>query len=89
MSGVLWIHTPPDSGDVIFESPNAYNQWEVMKNYTNEIRQQTLAYTVFVFTPDEGSLVFFPGSLYHAVGENKSDDVRYSAGFNLKLWSDT
>ena len=89
MSGVLWIHTPPDSGDLIFESPNAYNQWEVMKNYTNEIRQQTLAYTVFDFTPDEGSLVFFPGSLYHAVGENKSDDVRYSAGFNLKLWSDT
>tara|TARA_B100000287_G_scaffold252521_1_gene237256 strand:- start:989 stop:1525 length:537 start_codon:yes stop_codon:yes gene_type:complete len=67
MSGVLWIHTPPESGDLIFESPNAYNQWEVMKNYTNEIRQQTLAYTVFDFTPDEGSLVFFPGSLYHSV----------------------
>ena len=54
-----------------------------------KLDNQTLAYTVFDFTPDEGSLVFFPGSLYHAVGENKSDDVRYSAGFNLKLWSDT
>ncbi len=59
MSGVLWIHTPPESGDLIFESPNAYNQWEVMKNYTNEIRQQTLAYTVFDLLTASGSAFFF------------------------------
>ena len=51
-----------------------------MKNYTNEIRQQTLAYTVFDFTPDEGSLVFC-SSLYHAVIK-QIIMIKYSAGFN-------
>ena len=88
MSGVLWLNIPPESGDISFESPNAYSQWDVMKNYTMEIRQQTLSYSMFDFTPEEGAMIFFPASLYHAVNENKSDTRRISAGFNLRLWSE-
>ena len=85
MSGVFWISTPKDSGQLVFESPNAFGQTKQISKYSNEIKSRLGLYPAFDVDPHEGTMMFFPASLYHSVSVNECKDSRISAGFNLNL----
>ena len=40
---------------------------------------------IVTIEPEEGDLLIFPSYLYHAVGENLSDDNRVVVSFNIDI----
>ena len=85
LSGVLWIKTPKNSGNLVFTSPQLFNKFQELYNYTDEFKYDTKSYMTYYFTPTEGRILLFPSSLEHEVEENKSDEDRISYSFNIKL----
>jgi len=85
LSGVLWIKTPKDSGNIVFESPHNFNRYQQLDMYTEEFRYNTRSYMSYYFTPNEGCMLIFPSDLVHEVRENKSNEDRISYSFNVKL----
>ena len=84
-AGVLWIKTPPQSGNLIFESPHSFSSFAEINCYTDEFKKETLSYESCVYEPIEGQIVIFPSFLSHCVSENKSNEDRISYSFNIKL----
>ena len=85
LSGVLWIKTPKNSGNLVFTSPNFFNRYEELDSYTKEFKYNSNSYMTYYFRPMEGRLLIFPSSLEHEVKENKSNEDRISYSFNIKL----
>jgi uncharacterized protein (TIGR02466 family) len=83
LSGVMWIKTPDNCGNLVFESPNGFSQYVLTENIDSEISNQYNYFSNFYFTPVEGRMVIFPSSLQHWVDANKSMDDRISIAFNL------
>ena len=77
MSGVLYLQTNENSGNIVFE------------NFNNErFALHSEEYNVFnsprwSLKPEDGLLVIFPSEVHHKIAENKSDTTRYSLAFNL------
>ena len=85
LSGVLWIKTPKDSGNIVFESPHTFNRYQQLGMYTEEFKYNTRSYMSYYFTPKEGCMLIFPADLEHEVEKNKSSEDRISYSFNIKL----
>jgi uncharacterized protein (TIGR02466 family) len=77
MSGILYLKTPPNCGDIILQDltdrrfnlvPDEYNMLNCRE---------------WIFTPKEGLLLLFPGEMYHKVKVNESKQARYSMSFNI------
>jgi uncharacterized protein (TIGR02466 family) len=85
LSGVLWIKTPDNCGNIVFESPNSFSYHALTANMDRELCAQYNYYPNFYFTPTEGKMLVFPSSLQHLVDENESDDDRISIAFNLNI----
>ena len=85
LSGVLWIKTAKNSGNLVFTSPQLFNKFQELYNYTDEFKYDTKSYMTYYFPPTEGRILLFPSSLEHEVEENKSDEDRISYSFNIKL----
>jgi len=77
MSGVLYLQTTPDSGDIIFQEfgNKAFNLLPSEFNLYNSKE--------WIYKPQNGLLLLFPSELYHKVKENKSKCIRHSLAFNL------
>ena len=84
-SGVLWIKTPKNCGNIVFESPEIFNRYQELDSYSDEFALKTNSYMTYFFYPKEGKILIFPSSLSHQVEENKSDEDRISYSFNIKL----
>ena len=84
-AGVLWIKVPPQSGNLVFESPHSFSSFAEINCYTDEFKKETLSYESCVYEPIEGEIVIFPSFLSHCVSENKSNEDRISYSFNIKL----
>ena len=85
LSGVLWIKTPKDSGNLVFTSPQFFNRYHELDSYTNEFKFNSNSYMTYYFPPTEGKVLIFPSNLEHEVKENKSDEDRISYSFNITL----
>ena len=85
LSGVLWIKTPKDSGNIVFTSPQLFNKFQELDSYKDEFRYNTNSYMTYYFPPTEGIILIFPSSLEHEVEVNKSDQDRISYSFNIRL----
>ena len=85
LSGVLWIKTPKDSGNIVFTSPQLFNKFQELDSYKDEFRYNSNSYMTYYFPPTEGIILIFPSSLEHEVEVNKSDQDRISYSFNIKL----
>ena len=85
LSGVLWIKTPKNSGNLVFTSPQLFNKFQELNYYTDEFKYDTKSYMTYYFPPTEGRILLFPSSLEHEVEENKSNEDRISYSFNIKL----
>ncbi len=81
LSASYYVRKPEDSGDITFFDPKEAKTYRFPKieKYT-----EYSAGTVTI-KPEEGDLLIFPSYLYHAVGENLSDDNRVVLSFNVDI----
>ena len=85
LSGVLWIKTPKNCGNIVFESPEIFNKYQELDSYSDEFRFNSNNYMTYYFIPKEGNILIFSSNLQHEVKENKSDEDRISYSFNITL----
>ena len=83
LSGVLWIKTPDDCGNLSFLSPNNYTEYKIISVVSEEIKEQTNYYDAYQFEAMEGCMILFPSHLYHSVEVSQSNEDRISIAFNL------
>ena len=72
ISGVYYFKTNKKDGDIVFLSPVPVSSIVFAK------LQDTVSYQ-----PEVGKMILFPGSLYHTVNENESQEDRISVSFNI------
>ena len=85
LSGVLWIKTPKESGDIRFVHPEIFSRFKEIDCYTEEFKELNCSYMTYNFYPKEGTMLIFPSVLQHEVTENKSSEDRISYSFNISL----
>ena len=85
LSGVLWIKTPPNSGNLRFVTPQLFSRYKELDSYTQEFKEPTYSFMTYNFYPKEGTMLIFPSVLQHEVTENKSSEDRISYSFNIQL----
>lgn len=83
LSGVLWVDTPFDSGDLVFTNNNSWYCPEVFDDIDDVIRNNYACCASYSYKPIEGKMIIFPGYLPHLVSENNSNKNRISITFNL------
>jgi uncharacterized protein (TIGR02466 family) len=71
VSGVLYVKTPENCGEIVFIDPMAHNSSEIDENISE------------IYTPVEGEMILFPAHLPHRVEPNYSDELRISVSFNI------
>lgn len=91
ISGVYYIDVDQNSGAIVFEKDKShYNLWpniiDIEFNY--QLHEDQSRLNIFNadgwgIYPKPNELILFPSHLYHGVGENHSDIVRYSLAFNV------
>ena len=84
-SGVFWLKTPRNCGNIVFESPHNFSSYMEMQSYTEKFKHDSGFNYNCVFKPTEGKMLIFPSSLEHSVEINESDKTRISVSFNIKL----
>ena len=77
LSGVFYLQTDENSGDIKFQSFDD-NRCLIHKEKYNVFNS-----IEYGFKPSNGLLLIFPSELWHRIEENKSNITRYSLAFNL------
>jgi uncharacterized protein (TIGR02466 family) len=78
-SGVYYVKTNPNSGNLVLSDPRPQLLRPVMKN---EQLPQDL-WKEAQYYPVEGRIIMFNSWLWHSVETNKSNDIRISISFNF------
>ena len=86
MSGVFYLKTPEDCGEIEFLSSNAFVQCREIAWYNQELCKDTGFYATYRWIVQESEIFLFPSSLMHKVYPNLTDDDRISLSFNVKLY---
>mgnify|MGYP000844134145 FL=1 len=76
-SGILYLQTDKNSGDISFENFNN-NRYKVNTNDYNQFNSQE-----WQFKPVNGLILIFPSEVHHKILKNSSDITRYSLAFNF------
>ena len=77
ISGILYLQTAPNSGDIIFHDFNE-RRYDLISSEWNHLNSKS-----WKWTPEDGVIIFFPGELHHRVEKNLSKIKRHSLAFNL------
>ena len=85
LAGVLWIKTPENSGNIIFESPHHFNSFREICSYSDEFKKCFNIDYTYYGSQSEGVMLVFPAHLQHQVQENRSNEDRISVSFNIRL----
>ena len=85
LSGVLWIKSQKDCGNIIFESPRSFATHQEIDSYTEDFKKNNNYFHSYYFPPTEGRIIVFPSHLEHYVDFNKSNEDRISVSFNIRL----
>lgn len=83
VSGVIWIKTHPNCGNLVFHNPHSFTQYNLLAKVNDDVRQSTNYFGNFHFEPSDGCMVLFPSDLMHVVENNDSGEDRISISFNL------
>ena len=78
ISGVVWIKTPEECGDIFFPHPDYFQKHNEIK-YSKSFTKQGYSHVVI---PKKGDVVLFSSCLKHGVTENCSKEERISIAFN-------
>ena len=85
LSGVLWIKSSENCGNLKFQSPYNFISYKELQSYTDDFKKQNNLFHCFYITPTEGRIFVFPAHLEHHVHKNNSNEDRISVSFNIKL----
>ena len=85
LAGVLWIKCPKECGDIVFDNPNGFQNFNTINAYEDKFNEVNKIYHTYIFPPVEGRILIFPSHLDHNVKENKSNEDRISVSFNIRL----
>tara|TARA_R110000744_G_scaffold215378_2_gene334222 strand:+ start:204 stop:815 length:612 start_codon:yes stop_codon:yes gene_type:complete len=77
ISGVLYLKTYENSGDIVFKDYRDSRFMLFPKQYNLYNSKD------WVYKPTNKMILFFPSSLYHEIEENKSEYTRHSLAFNF------
>ena len=83
LSGVLWLKSPENSGNIVFESPQSFTQFRLIEAYSQKFKDENRVYDWFFVQPQVGLMLLFPSHLNHSVSQNKSNEDRISVSFNV------
>ena len=76
-SGVLYLQTDENSGDISFEDFNN-------RRYKLNVKEYNIYNcTEYQIKPIEGLLILFPSEVHHKILKNNSNIVRHSLAFNI------
>jgi len=81
ISGVFYVKTPEDCGDILFTNPNTSIQHYIDQSKL-EKNNPFNSYS-WAITPTENTLIMFPSWLPHHTLPNLSDEDRISIAFNI------
>jgi len=87
LSGVFWIKTPENCGNLEFDNPTMFEEYDLVNSCTDEFKDYSKFHHSWIYQPIEGRGLVFPSHLNHHVHENKSNDDRISVSFNIRLCS--
>jgi len=76
LSGILYLQTEQNSGDISFED---FNNCRYKLNIT---KYNLYSCSEHRITPSNGLMILFPSEVHHKVLKNKSNSIRYSLAFN-------
>ena len=85
LSGVLWIKSQKDCGNIIFDSPRSFATHQEIECYNEDFKENNNYFHSFSFNPVAGRLIVFPSHLDHHVDFNESQEDRISVSFNIRL----
>ena len=85
LSGVLWIKTPNNCGNIQFHSPSSFETFLEIESYTDDFRNSNNYHHAYWLPAKEGRMLIFPSHLEHDVKENLSNEDRISVSFNIQL----
>lgn len=77
LSGVLYLQTSDNCGDIIFENPTLVKEYPVDHLHP-------MFYGTYRYTPKPGMFLLFPAYLPHSVDQNLNDIPRISLAMNFK-----
>ena len=85
LSGVLWIKSQKDCGNIIFDSPRSFATHQEIECYNEDFKENNNYFHSFSFNPVAGRIMVFPSHLEHHVDFNNSQEDRISVSFNIRL----
>tara|TARA_B100001175_G_scaffold298141_1_gene288487 strand:+ start:54 stop:653 length:600 start_codon:yes stop_codon:yes gene_type:complete len=85
LSGVLWVKSSKDSGNIMFDDPAMFNESNIVTELSDDLKNHYHKDPEHWRNPVEGLLLMFPSYLMHRVGVNKSNEDRISISFNLDI----
>jgi len=85
LSGVLYLETNKDSGDICFHKPYGYTNLFHSSTHIPFNDYETHNSDVYRHTPENGDILIFPAHLHHSINANKSNIIRYSLAFNFHI----
>ena len=85
LSGVLWIKSQKNCGNIVFQSPFDFQTYKEVESYTEEFKSQNKYFHKYNFIPIEGRILVFQSHLEHQVKPNESKEDRISVSFNIRL----
>ena len=90
MSGVFWIKSPKNSGNLKFLSPSNFKAYVELNSYVSNFTTDTNVHEAYVYTPRAGNMITFPSHVVHEVLPNKSKQDRIAVSYNITLsgWDD-
>ena len=77
ISGVLYLQTNPESGDITF-TDFTDNRLSLIPEEYNIFNSKE-----WVYKPENGLILFFPSELHHGTEINQSEEKRHSLSFNI------
>lgn len=85
ISGILYLQTDEESGDLAFVSQSSWcnNMFDFDYDEENPLNQ-----TAVVHTPKDGEIILFPSKTYHQVTHSHSDHMRFCVAFNAYIRGD-
>ena len=81
ISGVLYVHVPERSGQLVFISP--HNNRDIVLDKKRNMTRNVFDVTSFFPVQEEGNLILFPSYVEHLVSKNESNENRYTISFNI------
>ena len=80
-SGVYFIKTPPNSGNLMLYDPRPGIQMSMPSRKKEQLKSEL--WREVHYEPVAGRCIMFPSWLWHEVKPNESNDIRISVSFNF------